>query len=367
MGLQEKLSVQSTKEPNSTLQRFLTDVVEDLGLTSNDKEVWMHGLRDPENCSHVVAALLLLHAPNITHLDAGGWWDWAPFVASSDTSVVDTPKWWEAAFRHRSPRAFACRLRPSYAHLHSIRIWEVGFVFPQAGPLFRLPALRHLHLVDIEELDGRESWTWDPTAIGFEEGASPVEDLRIEGCQVHVEALAVMVGSCKALKGFTYELAEAFYWGHGPRFERDLSALGDALSKHTRTLKGLSVHNTGKLPRNLHWGPLLGLNKLSNLESATLDGCALFYASNEQMGPLPRSLRNLRMENIGRDILDLILGDEGFALAVMGEGDGAVEYIRMMAKGERLGDRDKEIIMEFNAGEIEVEVSEIIGRVDDVW
>lgn len=106
--------------------------------------------------------------------------------------------------------------------------------------------------------------------MGFEDGVSTIENLLIEGCQVHADTLAIVVNSCVAMKVFTYRSAKLYYLWREPGCERDLSVLRVALSKHA-TLKRLNVYKTGNMPAFKTWGPLVGLVKLSNLESAALD------------------------------------------------------------------------------------------------
>lgn len=349
--------------------RYLEKVVRGLRLTDDDEERWVEGLRSTQTREEVMAALLLLHTPNLTHLELFNSNDWSPFRIHSRDQ--EAPKWWEAVFPHRGLPSFTCRLAPSYPHLTTLCVREFNLDMPKVSPLFRIPSLRRLELIDLTEYFGWDEWTWDWEAEGFAADTSDIEELKIEGYPVHADALAVMLDSCRALRTFSHGLA-IYYFDCGGQMMMtretrppcpDFQVLGNALAKHKLSLEKLAIHNMVRHPGK----PMLGLETFEKLECATVDTCVLWDADYSQPSALPLSLRKLRVEHVWAEWLARVLATEEQRLRVRcvadDEGTAVDEQLRWV--DERT--EEEAIITECFLGSRLMEVSKGGWWMGDGW
>ena len=211
-----------------------TKALKDLDPKGVVNKNWMRALTHNESEStdleakkvkwEAVAALLLLHTPNITSaiLGAGKW----------QPNPYDTwPYWWGISFP-RPCRGKDLTYLPPYANLKSLDVQCKTISLSQVVQILEMETLETLSISGIRVASCPAAGLFDA------EDVSNVQSLRLFGGEIHPKALAVVIGCCKSLHSFTFESRSS-----GPYTNVDLSAAHIALQKHQATLRNLELFN----------------------------------------------------------------------------------------------------------------------------
>ncbi|KAF2250160.1 hypothetical protein BU26DRAFT_593950 [Trematosphaeria pertusa] len=210
-------SCQSLPTPED--MALFNQAIQALGLQPNDEVRWIARLQqNPHDCgpeSDGIAALLLLHAPNITHLTM----DWG-FL---ETLMFD-----------QDCIAFSSWSFQTYCNLKSLELSKVDLSTAQIASLFRLPSLEGLSITLYKQL----TTISESERQLFEAGTSNIKSLCLR-TSIYPDVLVLMLDSCRSLTRLSCALS--YPNGYGIGF--DSALLNEALVKHKHCLRELALLN----------------------------------------------------------------------------------------------------------------------------
>ncbi|KAF1951117.1 hypothetical protein CC80DRAFT_509240 [Byssothecium circinans] len=121
-------------------------------------------------------------------------------------------------------------------------------------PVFKLPSLRTLYIEDTSDGNaGDATWSSDANRWDLVPGSSGIRDLTIEFCDFDHRWVAAVVGTCSALRRFSWNLFPRDY--HRMGGPNIYPVLFDALARHTHSLEYLRVKAERSCPDIRRAGP----------------------------------------------------------------------------------------------------------------